>query len=83
MKSQFETRSETSVDEGCVEVLVTYRIEQEASQVEECHGYHELGNNTLVELTHVEVIIGGKSVDILKFLDKKQEDKLIDCLSIW
>jgi len=75
--------TETIVEQGCIEMLVTYVWEQEPSQIEECHGYHELGGGVLVDLLNVEVIIKGKSIDILPFLDKRQEMAIIDDLSIF
>lgn len=75
--------TETIVEQGCVEMIVTYVWEREPSQIEECHGYHELGGGVSVILLNVEVIIKGKSIDILSFLDKKQEMAIIDDLSIF
>ena len=67
------TNTELIVDDAGLEILVTYRYEENPSQIEECHGYHEMGGGLSVELEMIEVAIkGGNSVDILPFLNEKQ-----------
>lgn len=50
----------------------------------EFHGLHEIDENELIEvnLTSVEVIVFGESIDILPFLNGAQRDAIIDELSI-
>jgi hypothetical protein len=74
--------TELIVDDAGLEILVAYRYERNPSQIEECHGYHEMGGGINVELEAVEVIVkGGSSVNILPFLNSKQEDYIIDKLN--
>lgn len=77
-----KTNSELIVDEAGLEILVSYRYERQPSQIEEGHGYHELGRGIDVDLTAVEVIVrGGNSVDILPFLNGWQQNYIIDKLT--
>ena len=76
-----EKESELIVDENGIEVLVTYTTEA-IKQIEEFHGIHDL-SYTDVELTSVDVIIAGRGIDILRFLDDKQMSVIKDNLSIY
>lgn len=77
-----KTNSELIVDEAGLEILVSYRYQRDGSQMEEGHGYHDVGGGIEVDLTAVEVIIkGGNSVDILPFLNGWQQDYIIDKLN--
>jgi hypothetical protein len=82
-KHEWEHRCDTVVDDSCLELVVSYNIREEESQIEECHGFHEVGGGHEVELLSVEVVIAGKGIDILKQLNPKQEQRIIDNLEIW
>jgi hypothetical protein len=76
-----EKKSELIVDENGIEVLVSYTTEY-IKQIEEFHGIHDFSYDD-VELTSVEVVISGKGIDILRFLDDKQISVIKDNLSIY
>jgi len=73
---------ETIIDELGIEIIVGGTIESNASQIEEGHGYHEVGGGHDVTLTSVEVVIAGKGVDILPQLSQKQINKIIDEINV-
>ena len=51
---------------------------------EECHGTHVFNEDELgVKLTSVEIVIGGKGVDILPQLTDKEKEIIINELEIW
>lgn len=72
---------ETIVDENGFEILVGYKYEVSASQTEEGHGYHEVGNLTYTELTSVELVIGGEGIENLPRLSERQKDFIISKLT--
>ena len=72
---------QTISDDGCVEVVVGYNYEISESQIEECHGFHEVGNRINVNLEYVEVVIAGIGVQILPMLTQKQTDTIINNLN--
>lgn len=76
-----QKESELIVDENGIEVLVTYTTEN-ITQIEECHGIHDLGYID-IELTNVEVIIAGRGIDILHLMNDKQISVIKDNLSIY
>lgn len=82
-KNEWKHRCDTIVDDSCLELVVSYNIREEESQIEECHGFHELGGGHEVELLSVEVVIAGIGIDILKQLNDKQQQRVIDNLEIW
>jgi hypothetical protein len=73
---------ETIIDELGIEIIVGGTIENSASQIEECHGYHEVGGGYHVTLTSVEIVISGKGIDILPQLSQKQINKIIDEINV-
>jgi len=72
---------ETIVDDNGIELTVGYDYEITPSQVEECHGLHDVGNFIYTELKTVEVVIKGKGIDILPFLTSMQEDYIVSLLN--
>ena len=72
---------ETIVDESGIEILVAYDYEQSESQVDEGHGYHEVGLMIYTELTSVEVVIKGRGIDILPLMTEKQKEYIIENLT--
>jgi hypothetical protein len=73
--------SETISDDNGIELLVGYEYQQSASQVEECHGLHEVGQLVETTLTSVEVVIAGIGIEILPRLNKRQREQIIDKLN--
>ena len=75
--------TEVIVDQSPVELMVTYYYEKLSSQIEEGHGYHDVGGGHHVEISHVELIINKQSIELLPLLSQKQLDSIIDNLSIY
>lgn len=73
--------TETLVDDAGIEIMVGYEWEQSDSQIEEGHGYHEVGKLVYTELTSVEVIIKGHGIDILPVMTQRQKDAIIGQLT--
>lgn len=72
---------ETILDENGIELLVGYKYEQSASQLEEGHGLHEVGELIYTQLDSVEVVIKGRGIDILPQMTEKQKDFIIQSLN--
>jgi hypothetical protein len=75
--------TEVIVDQSSVELMVTYYYEKLSSQIEEGHGYHDVGGGHHVEISHVELIINNQSIELLPLLSQKQLHTIIDNLSIY
>jgi hypothetical protein len=73
---------QTIVDEAGIEIIAAGSIEFQGSQIEECHGYHEVGGGHDITLTSVEVVIKGKGIDILPMMSEKQINKIIDQIEV-
>lgn len=73
---------QTIVDEGIFEIIAGGTIEQCPSQIEECHGFHEVGGGCIIELSSVEVVIAGVGINILPRLSKKQINKIVNQINI-
>jgi hypothetical protein len=54
--------------ETTFEILISYKAQHIPSQIEEGHGYHELGNYTEIEVTKVEIVTEKDSIDITRYL---------------
>ena len=65
------------IDDNGIEMLATYRIEHTPSQIEEGHGYHDIGNTDGIELLSIEVVIAKTSFDILHLMNDRQVNKII------
>jgi len=72
---------ETIIDESGIEIIAGGTIELDRPQIEECHGFHDIGGGCDITLTSVEVVIAGNGVDILSQLSKKQINKIIDLVN--
>lgn len=72
---------ETISDDNGIELLVGYDYEESESQVEECHGYHEVGCLVYTELKSVELVIAGRGIDVLSSMTQKQKDHIISKLT--
>lgn len=68
-------------DDNGIELLVGYHYDESESQVEEGHGYHEVGCMVYTELQTVELIIAGKGIDVLPVMTQRQKDHIISKLS--
>lgn len=67
-------------DENGFEILVSYLYDQSSSQVEQGHGYHEVGLLINTELRSVELVIAGTGIDVLPRLSERQKDHIISKL---
>lgn len=76
-----EQRTELIIDHEGIEMLVAYNI-QHIPVVEEFHGTQNLSYD-YIELENVEVIIGGRGIDILPMMTEKQQEIIRDHLSIY
>ena len=74
-----KTNTETIIDEYGIELLVTYRYEK-VTQIEECHGYHDLSYNDIT-LKNVEIVIAGQSIDLLPMMSTRQETEIKNLLN--
>jgi hypothetical protein len=54
--------------ETTFETVISYTIQHIPSQIEEGHGYHELGNYNEIEITKVEIVTEKDSIDITRYL---------------
>jgi len=72
---------ETIVDDNGIELTVGYDYEITPSQVEECHGLHDVGNFIYTELQTVELIINHIGIDVLPILTPMQKDYIISLLN--
>lgn len=73
--------TETIIDENGIEILVGYDYEISDSQIEECHGFHEVGQMVYTELKTVEVVIKGTGIDLLPLMNNKQKAYIIEQLN--
>ncbi len=65
--------TQTIIDDNGIELIVAYKADQSPSQIEECHGLHEVGNLVSVSLESVELVIAGVGMELLPALSKKQQ----------
>jgi len=75
--------TEIIFDHCSIELMVTYYYEKLSSQIEEGHGYHDVGGGHHVEISHVELIIDNQSIELLPLLSQRQLHSIIDQLSIY
>lgn len=78
-----EKRYETIVDEAGIEIYVTFVIWKEGNFTEEGHGYHEIEGGDYVDLISVELIIARQSIELMPKLSEKQQESIINQLSIF
>lgn len=71
----------TMIDDSGIELNITYTMEHIDSQIEECHGYHEVGNYDIIELDGVELDIYGQTINILDKLGKHQQENIKEFIS--
>ena len=63
------------------DIIATYTSEHVDSQIEEGHGYHEVGNYDHIELIKLEVVIAKQEIDITDRLSEKQINKIEKLIS--
>lgn len=73
---------QTIIDEPGIEFIAGGKIEFQGSQIEECHGFHDVGGGCDITLTSVEIVIAGSGIDILSQLSKKQIEKIIGKIEV-
>lgn len=75
--------TETLVDENGIELLVSYKSQKSASQLEDYSGSrYEVGNAIDVSITGVELVIKGTGINIMSSLTKRQLQHLTSSLEI-
>lgn len=72
---------ETIVDDSGIEILVSYWYEKSKSQVEEGHGFHEVGLMVYTELVSVELVIAGRGIELIKELTENEKEFIISKLT--
>jgi hypothetical protein len=73
--------TEILVDENGFEIIVNYDADISPSQIEEGHGFHEVGNLIYTKLKEVQLVIGDKGTSLLPILDEKQKNIIISKLT--
>lgn len=81
---KFKKTHETQIiaDDNGIEVLVSFYYERQSAQIEEGHGFHDVGSCYDIDLLSVQVVIAGVGVDILRSLNKKQRNKITDLINM-
>jgi hypothetical protein len=65
------------VDQGCTEILVTFKAHRTVGVIEECHGVHYIGAGWDINLTSVEVgFKGGEGIEVIDKLNDKQKEHI-------
>lgn len=80
--AQVTQHTETICDDNGIELIVAADVEQSSSQIQECHGYHDVGCLIDVTLKSVEIVIAGKGVEILDRLTESQKNIIESKLNI-
>lgn len=70
------------IDDNGVELIVDFDWERGESQIEECHGYHEVGLDLEIGINSVKLVIGGVETDITKLLNHAQLNHLISKIEL-
>jgi hypothetical protein len=78
-----EKRYETIVDESGIEIYVAFAVWEEANFTEEGHGFHQIEGGNYVDLISVELIIARRSIELMPMLNEKQQESIINQLSIF
>lgn len=77
-------KSKTTYIDDDIELKITYDFDQMESQIEECHGQHEVGKLVYIEITDVKLMIADteSGLSVLALLSKKQiktiENKILE-----
>lgn len=75
-----KTNDENVVDQNGFEIHVEYNYEISDSQIEEGHGFHEVGRLVYTELTSVKLLMEENALDLLPLLNDKQKSYIISKL---
>lgn len=67
---------ETICDDNGIELIVGYEWEKSPSQIEEGHGFHEVGLTIATFLNSVEIVIAGIGIDLLPVLKESQKKEI-------
>jgi hypothetical protein len=65
-----ERRYETIISQDGIEIIVTYHIG------------HDFDGNEVVDINHVDIVLGGGSIDLLPLFNDKQYQVIMDALPI-
>lgn len=63
-----------------VELKVSYEYEQMPSQIEECHGHHDVGRMMYVDVTDVKLMISDDGLSVLSIMTEEQIRKIINII---
>lgn len=66
-----ERRYETIINQDGIEIVVTYHVGE------------DFNGTLIIDMNHVEIILGGGSIDILPLLDDKQCHVIMDALPVY
>lgn len=75
------TKNEWVLDENNFGIDVTYYYEVSESQIEECHGYHDVGGLVYIELLSVKLYINEDAIELLPLLNDDQKTFILKQLS--
>lgn len=75
------TKNEWVLDENNFRIDVTYDYEVSESQIEECHGYHDVGGLVYIELLSVKLYINEDAIELLPLLNDDQKTFILKQLS--
>ena len=68
------------IDTDGIELWVLFDYEVDRN-VEECHGYHVI-NDTTIKIIDVDLVINGRSINVVKQLKQPQLDHLASLISL-
>lgn len=72
-----ETKTEWILDKDGYGIEVTYDHEVSGSQIEECHGFHEVGRLVYTELLSVKLYINEDETELLHLLNDEQKSYIL------
>lgn len=65
---------QTLCDSEGFEILVDRTVTRMPAQIEECHGYHDVGSEVEVEIHSIELVFVGRGIPLT--MDAEQDRKL-------
>lgn len=63
------------------DILVSYDYEISPPQIEEGHGFHNVGSLVDAELESVEIMVSGNNIEILHLMNKEQKEDILSRLN--
>jgi len=72
-----ETKTEWIHDVNDIGIEVTYDYEVSESQIEECHGFHDVGGLVYTELLSVKLYINEDAIELLHLLNDEQKSYIL------